>query len=85
MCGSLVRRLDPAAIIDQARRLVMGAGSEDPAPVAVTGRKRVTYLMPEMFSTAACEFFSASSGVIVPATAFESSMPKAFSSSGHFG
>src|SRR5262245_45851354 len=41
--------------------------------------------MPDIFSTSAWAFFKASSGVIVPATALESSMPSAFSISGHLG
>src|SRR5205085_9670561 len=63
--------------------LAMRARSEDLAPPS--HKTAGAYLIPVIFSTAAWEFFRASSGVIVPATALESSMPNAFSISGHLG
>ena len=68
-----------------AAALIEGSGGKAGDGGSSGARVPEDYFMPVIFSTAAWEFFNASSGVSVPATAFDSSMPKAFSISGHFG
>src|SRR4029077_3589556 len=60
-----------------------GAESDGPAPVAIG--VATAYLASIIFWMFACAVFRASSGLSVPATALESSIPSAFSISGHLG